>query len=116
LVRIALNFVSDEWQVFVQSILRKAALPNWDEMWVALKQEELRRDLVKVKLDRSKSSGSKPKEEEDIASLASKGQEEQWRCRKDVSKHDLKAVPVKIEEKELAMTVEIPPGGRWADL
>ena len=51
LVRLALNSVSGEWQVFVQSILGRATLPNWDEMWVALKQEELRRDLVKVKLD-----------------------------------------------------------------
>jgi len=32
LVRLALNFVSDVWQVFVQSILGKATLPNWDEM------------------------------------------------------------------------------------
>ena len=49
-------------------------MPNWDEMWVALKQEKMRRDLVKVKLDRSSSnSGSKPKEEEDNAALALKG-------------------------------------------
>ena len=43
-------------------------------MWATLKQEELRRDLVKVKLDESNNnSGSKPKEEENAA-LASKGQ------------------------------------------
>lgn len=36
LVRLALNFVSNEWQVFVQSILGRAALPNWDNMWAAL--------------------------------------------------------------------------------
>ena len=52
-------------------------MPNWDEMWAALKQEELRRGLVKVKLDGSNNSGSKPKEEEDNAALASKGQQEQ---------------------------------------
>jgi len=53
-----------------------AAFLNWDELWAALKQEELKRDLVKVKLDESNnSSGSKPKvEEDDNATLASKGQ------------------------------------------
>lgn len=30
-------------------------------------------------------------------------------------KHDLKATPAKIEE-EFAMTAEIPPRGRWANL
>lgn len=53
LVKLALNFVSDEWQVFVQSILRRATLPNWYEMWATLKQGELRRDLVKCKPDES---------------------------------------------------------------
>lgn len=84
LVTLALNFVSDEWQVFVQSILDRASFPNWDEMWGALKQEELRRDLVKVKLDES-SSGSKPKEEKNVA-FALKGQQEQQRRKKDISK------------------------------
>lgn len=37
MVRLALNSVSEEWQVFVQSILGRATLPNWDEMWAALK-------------------------------------------------------------------------------
>ena len=74
MVRLALNSISEEWQVFVQSILGRAILPYWDGMWVDLKQEELRRDLVKFKLDgSSSSSGSEPKEEEDNAALASKG-------------------------------------------
>lgn len=50
LVRLNLNFVLDDWQIFVQSIFGKAALPNWDEMGATLKQEELRRDLLKVNL------------------------------------------------------------------
>lgn len=75
LVRLPLNSVSDEWQSFVQSILGKETFLNWDEMWAILKQEELRRDLVKCKLDGSSNSGSKP--EEDNAALASKGQQEQ---------------------------------------
>ena len=49
-------------------------MANWGEMWAALKQEALMRDLVKVKLyGSSNSSGSKPKEEEENAALASKG-------------------------------------------
>ena len=73
---LALNSVSNEWKIFVQSILGKVVLPNWDKMWAALKQEEMRRDLLKVKLDGNSSiSGSKPKvEEEDNSALASKGQ------------------------------------------
>jgi len=73
LVRLTLDSVSYERQVFVQSMLGRATLLNWDEMCITLKQEELRRDLVKVKLDGSNSSGSKLKEEESAA-LASKGQ------------------------------------------
>jgi len=110
-------------------------------MWAALKQEELRRDLVKCKLDESSNSGSKPKEKEENAPLASKGQQEQRRWKKDVSKikcfrcgeivhyatqcplrkdkdekHDMKVAPAKIEEEVFTMTAEIPPGGGWADL
>ena len=73
LVRLALNFVSEELQVFVQSILGRATLLKWDEMWSTLKQEKLRRDLVKCKLDGSRGSGLKPKEEDENVALASKG-------------------------------------------
>ena len=100
-------------------------MPDWDSMWATLREEELRSDLVKCKLDGSSSSGSKPKEEEENAALASKGQQEQRRRKKDVSmikcfrygemghyatqcplkkkdkdeKHDPKVAPAKIEEE-----------------
>ena len=51
----------------------QANLPDGDSMWATIKQEELRRDLVKCKLHGSNNSGSKPKEEEDNATFASKG-------------------------------------------
>ena len=70
MVRIALNEVSDEWQVFVQSIFGRQKLPSWEEMWAALQQEELRRHLVKVNLNGSNGSGTKTKEEEENADLA----------------------------------------------
>lgn len=59
---------------------------DWDGMWATLKQEELRIDLVKCKLDGSSNSGSKPKEKEENATLTSKGQKEQQKKKKDVSK------------------------------
>lgn len=43
IVRTALNVVSKEWEVFVQSILGKGTLLPWDEMWASLRQEEIRR-------------------------------------------------------------------------
>ena len=43
LVRTALNAVSEEWETFVQSILGRAALPSWVDMWAILHQEEIGR-------------------------------------------------------------------------
>ena len=41
LVRTTLNVVTDEWETFVQSILGRAQLPNWGDMWAILRQEEI---------------------------------------------------------------------------
>ena len=35
--------VTDEWETFVQSILGRADLPDWDSLWSILRQEELHR-------------------------------------------------------------------------
>ena len=141
MVRLTLNSISEEWQVSVQSILGKGKLSNWGGMWTTLQQEEMRQDLVMCKLDSNSSSGRKPKEEEENATLASKGQQEQRRWKKDVSKikcfwcgefghyatkcplkkkdkdkkHDLQATTTKIKE-DFAMISQIPPGERWGDL
>ena len=43
MVRTALNAVMDEWETFVQSILGRVDLPDWDNLWAILRQEELRK-------------------------------------------------------------------------
>ena len=32
-----LDVVSEDWEVFVQSILGRATLPDWEEIWTALR-------------------------------------------------------------------------------
>ena len=82
MVRATLNAVSEEWETFVQSILGRANLPDWEELWVALHQEEIRR-LPKT---RSSSKGVRiKKEEEEDAVVAFTGKQEK-RKKKDLSK------------------------------
>ena len=73
LVRLTLNSVSEDYQVFVQSILGREKLSGWEVMWAALQQEELRRDLLKIFLVDGSSSSKVKKEEEENTTLASKG-------------------------------------------
>ena len=68
IVRTTLNAVTDEWETFVQSILSRADLPNWDSLWSILRQE-LRR-FTKRQHNPVLSKGKK--EEEEYAVLASK--------------------------------------------
>jgi len=72
MVRTALNVVTEDWETFVQSILGRATLLSLEEMWAALRQEELRR------LTKAGSSGkvAQVKKEED-APFASAGQQGQ---------------------------------------
>ena len=42
LVRTTLNAVSEKWETFVQSILGRATLPSWVDMWAILRQEEIK--------------------------------------------------------------------------
>jgi len=70
MVRTTLNAVSGDWEVFVQSILGRPTLLDWEEMWATFRQEEIRR------LSKVGSSGKgiriNEEEEEDTA-LASEG-------------------------------------------
>ena len=80
-MRTALNVVSEDWEVFVQSILGRGTLPPWDEMWAALRQEKIRWQSKTS----SSSKGIKVKQEEEDLALASKGKQEK-RKKKDLSK------------------------------
>ena len=84
LVRIALNAVTKEWETFVQSILGGAALPSWTDMWAILRQEELRRFTKRQ--SNSNCTVKVKKEEEEDAALASKGQRQQGKKKRDLSK------------------------------
>jgi len=72
MVRTAMNAVSEDWETFVQSILGRATLPSWEEMWAALRREEIRR------LNKAGSCGKGvriKKEEKEDAALASAGKQ-----------------------------------------
>ena len=69
IVRTALNAVMDEWETFVQSILGRADLPDWDNLWSILRQEELRRF---TKRQHNPGLSKLKKEDEEDAALASK--------------------------------------------
>ena len=81
MVRTALNAVTNEWETFVQSILGRADLPDWDSLWSILQQEELRRftkrqhnlGLSKVKKEYEEDAGlalkKQPKKKKDISKI-----------------------------------------------
>ena len=80
IVRTALNAVTDEWETFVQSILGRANLLDWDSLWSILRQEELRRF---TKRQDNPTLSKVKKEEEEDAALALKKQPKK---KKDLSK------------------------------
>ena len=129
IVRIALNAVMDEWETFVQSILGRANLPDWDSLWSILRQEELRRFTKRQ--HSPVLSKVKKGDEEDVA-LASKKQPKK---KKDLSKikcfqcsemeHFASHCPEKKKDKEassskatmvddVAMSAHEPQ--RWGDM
>ena len=68
-------------ETFVQSILGRAHLLDWDNLWSILRQEELRKFTKK---QYSFGSSKVKKEDEEDAALGSKGQ--QGKKKKDLSK------------------------------
>ena len=70
-MRTTLNVVSEEWETFVQSILGRATLLSWVDMWAILRQEEIRRITKKQSIGGGSGSARVKKEEEDVA-LASR--------------------------------------------
>jgi hypothetical protein len=60
LVRKALNGVSKQWVIFVEGIVAREKLPNWERLWDDFVQEETQRGYVH-------GSSSKGHEEENVA-------------------------------------------------
>ena len=75
-----MKVVSEDWEVFVQSILGRTSLSDWEELWAALRQEEIKR--VSKAGSRGKGVRIKKEEEEDVA-LAYTGKQE--KRKKDLS-------------------------------
>ena len=145
LVRTALNVVSEEWETFVQSILGRATLSSWEEMWATLRQEELRR-LTKAGSSCKEVRIKEEEEEEDAALASARQQGLQKRRKKDISKDkcfnwgelghyasqcprkkgkgeasDSKAAPTKAEkdveiDDDYAMSAHAPLEKRWGKL
>ena len=84
-MRTALNAVSEDWETFVQSILGRAALPSWVDMWAIRRQEEIRRITKKQSISGGSGSARVKKEEEEDAALASREKKQQGK-KKDLSK------------------------------
>ena len=141
MVRTTQNDVSEDWEVFVQSILGRGTLLPWDEMWVALRQEEIRRQSKTG----SSSKGIKVQQEEEDVALAFEGKQEK-RKKKDLSKikcfhcgemghytiqcprrkskgesSETKAVPARAKKEVLtdddyAMSAHAPLERKWGDI
>lgn len=142
LVRTALNTVSEDWEVFVQTLLGRESLLDWEELWATLRQEEIRW-LIKVGSS-DRGARIKKEEEEDVA-LASAGKQEK-RKKKDLSKvkcfhcgelghyvnqcprkkskgeaSETKAAPTRAEKEvetddDCAMSAHAPLERKWGDI
>jgi len=142
MVKTTLNAISEDWEVFIQSILGRLTLPDWGELWEALHQEEIKR-LTKAG---SSDKGVKiNEEEEEHVSLASEGKQEKRR-EKDLSKvkcfhcgelghyasqyprkkskgeaSETKATPTRVEKEvetddDCAMSAHTPLERKWGDI
>ena len=60
------NGVSQQWTVFVQTIIGRENIPTWDRLWDDLTQEEIRRGFVQ-------GNSSHQRDDEENVALATKG-------------------------------------------
>lgn len=73
LVCLALNSLSEDWEIFAHVIFGQDTALRWDRMWSNLQKEGMRRTLVKVFINGNSSKGSKCVKVDDNVALASKG-------------------------------------------
>ena len=141
LARTTLNVVSEEWETFVQSILGRATLPSWEDMWAILRQEEIRRITKKQSNSGGSGSARLKKEDEEDAALAPR-EKKQGKKKKDLSKvwcfncgdlgHFTNSCPKKKDkgasdskaattnddgsDDDVAMSAHAPREKRWGDM
>ena len=72
IVRTALNGVSKGWHMFVQAIVGRERLPDWDRLWDDFVQEETRRGYIQ-------GSTFGVRDEEENVALAAKGRKGKFR-------------------------------------
>jgi len=72
IVRTALNGVSKGWLMFVQAIVGRERLPDWDRLWDDFVQEETRRGYIQ-------GNTSGVRDEEENVALAAKGRKGKFR-------------------------------------
>lgn len=70
LVWVAINGFTKKWATFLQGIIGRDKLPDWECLWSDFTQEELRLSLVEA--SSSSGKGAKVEKEEENLALASK--------------------------------------------
>ena len=80
-----MNVVSEKWETFFQSILERAVLPSWVDMWAILHQEEIKR-ITKKQSNSGRSGLARVKKEEEVDAALESREKKQGKKKKDLSK------------------------------